>query len=90
MGLARLAPPPQTPRCNGRALRMPGPRKPLGQAHIHTHTHTPTPALAVKLWQALVSKGVRGSTSFDLKCKEGGIGRAGGLEGSCLLGGDPA
>jgi len=84
MGLARLAPPPQTPRCNGRAWRMPGPRKPLGQAP------TPTPALAVKLWQALVRKGVRGSTSFDLKCKEGGIGRAGGLEGSCLLGGDPA
>jgi len=63
---------------------MPGQRKPLGQAHA------PTPALAVKLGQALVSKGVRDSTSFDLKCKEGGIGRAGEPDGSCLLGDDPA
>lgn len=43
----------------------------------------------MKLGQALVSKGVKGSTSFDLKCKEGGIGRAGGLEGSWLSGDDP-
>ena len=34
--------------------------------------------------------GGRGSTSFDLKCKEGGIRGAGGLEGTWLSGDDPA